>query len=225
MKWQVIHAITYIVAIFPFQEMSRAQKPRKNLSSPPQREALKLHLAQPLQAMGRVAMAFRMLWKNNEEMVWKNILAYRAAADQYLKSLAGVACFVSAITGSAGGQKIHPGVSYWVVLTSDQADPRAIVRCMTTSFPANIEVRLLKEPPIMQDLESMHMTLCTVMKDHSNGFFRLKLAESEALLRPDQTNCAGHVARIVSNDSALLEVARNAQTSMAQHVALDIIQY
>lgn len=213
----------------------RAQKPQSNITSPSQRETIKYNLTNPLHQMGHVAMAVRIVWKENEEMIWQNILSYRVSCDKFVKKLEGVAAFVSAITGTIGKSVIpnirtplvYPGISYWIVLTSPTADPRAIVRVMTNAFTGKAEIRLLKEPPVIDLPEVMHSTLCNVMKDHANGYVKQRVAACKAQLSPhNQMHLAGAVARVVSNLAILYELAQKAQGPMRQaSVCVDIVHY
>ncbi len=119
--------------------------------------------------------------------MWKKILMHRTACDQMVKKMGGISFMISAITGMVAkspipgvGKIACPGVSYWAVLESREVDPRAMTRHMQGSFQGQAEVKLLQEPPLITTMETMHSTLCTVMKDHSNTYIKRRLAESDA---------------------------------------------
>lgn len=156
------------------------------MTSSVQREAVKNALAKPLAEAARIGMAFRILWRHNEEMIWRQILTHRGGCDQFLKNLGGISFMVSAITGMAAKSPnpaimkvANPGVSYWLVLESPEVDPRAIVRSVQGALQGQAEVKLLQEPPLITSLETIHSTLCTAMKDHSNTYIKRRISESQ----------------------------------------------
>ncbi len=211
----------------------RAKYPQNSITSAPQRDTVKLHLVKPLVDQGRVAMALRITWRVNGEMVWKQILTQRVACDQFVKGLSGVAFFVSSITGTVGkaahsgaAKIVYPAVGYWIVLDSAAIDPRAIVRNITNVLHGQAEVRLIKEPPIVDSLEGMHNTICNVMKDHANGYIKQRIETCQAQPQHATMPYAGNAARMVANSEELETLAKQSRANMQLGgVQVDIVNY
>ncbi len=208
--------------------------PTTNLTSAIQREALKSGLVKPLLDRSGAAMAFRVVWRNDDtsrEHVWKGILSYREACDNILKNMAGVAFFVSSITGmlSRGskvpGQKtVNPALGYWIVLNSHSVDPRSIVRNMQAAVGGGAEIKLLQEPPLITMVDPMNNTLCNVVKDHANGYVKRRMVESYAQVKDRLTMGIGLPVRMVVLPGEWANVATNAHLELQQGpIAIDLI--
>ncbi len=210
-----------------------AQYPIPSIKSTSQRDAIKSGLAQPLVDRNAVGLAFRILWRSNQEMVWRKILAHRVACDKFIKTMEGITMMVSAITGmvgkstqSADGKIVNPGISYWIVLESANIDPRAIIRSVQGALQGQAEVKLLQEPPIMSAIDTMQTTLCTVMKDHSNTYIKRRMAESEVNTSDPVLPGQGYTVRLVVQQNYLVDLANKAKDSMSTAgVYVDVMQY
>ncbi len=180
-------------------------------------------------------MALRILWRlNEEETVWKDILSHRVACDKFIHQQQGVAFFVSAITGMKGKTAaktlcINPGVSYFIVLESAQVDPRLIVRNVTAAMQGQADVKLLKEPPIIREMEAMHNALCVVLKDHANGYIKQRIGTSLEGLCHISEPYAGNAGRLVVKSGNLNAFAQEAKQTMSAlgggSVVVDVVQY
>ena len=179
-------------------------------------------------------MALRILWRLNEEATWKQIVSYRVACDKFIYNQEGVAFFVSVITGMKGKTAaktlcINPGISYFIILDSAQVDPRAIVRNVTAAMQGQAEVKLLKEPPIIKEIESMHNTLCVVLKDHANGYIKQRIAASQEGLSDMSEPFAGPAGRLVVKSDNLGAFAKEAKETMevlgGGSVVVNVVQY
>lgn len=189
-------------------------------------------MTKPLQDKGYVAMAFRVTWRSNEDVIWKQILSQRVACDKFLKSMAGVSLFVSAITGAIGKspnpavkKMAYPGISYWIVPDSPNIDPWAILKEFQNALQGRAEIRFLREPPINTTLDLMHSTLCNVMKDHNNGYIEQRMADCQA----ENGNVypySGVSTRIVAKSDDLNMFATAAQRSMnTSGICVDVVTY
>ncbi len=181
--------------------------------------------------MQRVGLAFRIIWRTNVELIWRSILSQREACDRFLKNTEGVSLIISSITGMVGklqgqgGKAVYPGIAYWVVLSSLEIDPRAIVRNIQAALQGQAEVKLLQEPPVMSTIETMQNTLCTVMKDHSNSYVKKRLIASQAELKDTILSEVGNASRFVTLQNELDQVAIQARLSLQQGgILVDIIQ-
>ncbi len=226
-----------VICTFIFQGLQRlssrteAALPCVSISSPGQREAIKNIIAMPLAQKSCVAVAFRIIWKQNEEVLWRSIVPQRLMCDQYLNNMDGISMIISAITGTLGKaadpggmRRAYPGISYWIVLQSPDVDPRAIVRQVQQSLQLQAEVKLLQEPPLLYTVSDMHSTLCKVMKDHSNKFIKRKIAESDPENTPEGNK--GPATRIVAVNSDFVAFATAAQLTFAQEgMSVDAVQY
>ncbi len=180
--------------------------------------------------MNRVGMAFRVLWKGNEEAIWKHILTHRNACDQFIKKMEGVAFVVSSITGMLGktttGKIVNPGLSYWIVLDSPVVDPRVIVRNVQGGLQGQAEVKLLQEPPIISTVETIQNTLCTAMKDHSNTLIKRRIAQSQPEAYHTPLQDGGFATRLVVQPNDLNNFAKQAQHALQQGgIFVDIVEY
>ncbi len=203
-----------------------AQYPLAGISSSVQREAIKQSLALPLAQKGCIGMAFRIIWRTNQDMVWKQIVSYRSACDRFLNNTQGVSMFVSSITGmvgkSAAGKLVNPGVAYWIVLSCSSVDPRAIVRNIQGVLHGQAEVKLLQEPPVIHTVDTIFGTLCTVMKDHNNSYVRRRMAEAQL----EGEASALFPCRIVAQNNELATTARQAKENLDKGgVYVDILEY
>ncbi len=233
-RYKVVNPLL-LCAIFHFQafasqtmgyEGREAQFPKTNITTVTQRECIKNSMPKPLIEKGRVAMALRIMWRNNEEMVWSQILAFRLACDKFLTNLDGVALFVSAITGTTGkakgdaGRMVYPGLGFWIVLQAESVDPRAIVRNLQTALKGQAEIKLLQEPPIIKTVDTMTTTLCIVLKDHSNSYIKRRMSACQH----DEMGRAA--VRIVTKHNELAPFARQAEQSFQSGgVYVDVVHY
>ncbi len=211
----------------------QAKYPVQGLTSASQREAVKTAAIQPLVDRHCVAMVFRILWRMNQENTWKQIQLNRVAMEKHLLNLGGIKMMFSSITGMVGkapgpntDKLVNPCLSYWIVLESEQVDPRAIVRGVQGVLTGQAEVKLMHEPPIMSDISKMHSTLCTVVKDHSNSYIRRRILEST----PDPSDPAmpgvGLATRIITLPNDLKDLAKQTQEALRNGgVAVDVIEY
>ncbi len=210
-----------------------AQYPKSNITSVSQKESIKTSLTMPLVQQGRVAMALRILWKVNEEMVWKQILSYRVACDKFLKNMTGVALFVSSITGMCGKSTnlevtkiVYPGLGYWIILDSPLVDPRAIVKSMQSALQGQGEIRLLQEPPIMNTVDLMNNTVCNVLKDHANSYIKRRMGECQSEMNDVSGHVTGHATRIVVQPNDLAPFAQQAQCLLQKGgINVDVVSY
>ncbi len=231
----------YVWHVFHFQTVTgssdgreTAQYPTFRITSSVQRDTIKNALAKPLAEQGRVGMAFRILWRGHEEAIWKQILTHRSAFDRFLKNTnPGISLMVSSITGMiaksqnpSSGKIANPGIAYWIVLESAEVDPRSIVRNVQGALQGQAEVKLLQEPPLMRSLDTMHNTLCTVMKDHSNSYIKRRIAESQLEQKGDSAADRGYATRLVFQSNDLAAFAQQAHEILHQGgVFVDLIQY
>lgn len=176
-------------------------------------------------------MAFRVTWRNNEEVIWRQILSHRVECDKFMKNVPGISLFVSAITGTVGigkpptAQKVvFPGISYWVVPFAI-VNPWVILRNFQDTLKGQAEVRFLREPPIINTLDVMQSTMCNVLKDHNNTYIEQRM---EACLREHGHGYpyAGVAARIVANSQDLTAFAKEAEKAMdLGGVRVNVVQY
>ncbi len=203
------------------------------MNSQLQRDTVKAGLVSPLAERACVAMAFRILWRNGQDIVWRQILSQRMACDKYIQSLDGTLLILSSITGLVGksantpdGKIVNPGLAYWLVLNSANIDPRWIVRQMQEVLKGQAEIKLLQEPPLITTVETMHNTLCTVMKDHNNSYVKRRMVECHTLMNNPSIPNVGFPARLVVQQNDFANIARNAQEFMnAGGVFIDVVQY
>ncbi len=140
---------------------------------------------------------------------------------------------VSSITGMVAkapspstDKLVNPGISYWVVLESPDVDPRAIVRNLQGALTGQAEVKLLQEPPILNSLDKMHITLCNTIKDHSNSYIKRRLGESSQDASDPAIPGVGLATRIVTLPNHLAEFCRQAQAGLVNgSIAVDLLEY
>ena len=216
------------------RDTREAQYPLAGMSSAVQRETVKVGLATPLAQRGCVGMAFRILWRNNQDAIWKRILTQRAACDKFIHSLHGVSLILSSITGLVGkssntpdGKIVNPGLAYWIVLDSPEVDPRDIARQVQAVLQGQAELKLLQEPPLISNADTMHSTMCTVMKDHNNSYVRRRIQECFAMTGDPSTPAGpGYPCRLVTQYNDVSAQAINYQAALNQGgVFIDVVNY
>ncbi len=211
------------------QDGRETQYPCSNITSATQKDTIRNSLV-PLLNRSGAAMAFRILWRRDEagrEIIWKRILDQRQECDNFVKRLPGIAYFFSSITGMLVRiskptvvRYVYPAVAYWVVLKSVNVNPRDIVRAVQTGVDGQAEVKLLQEPPLLTTVDPMSSTLCTVMKDHGNGYVKRRMHESH--LAQGDTSDTGQPVRIVALPSDLIDVAKESRDILLQRGAIDV---
>ncbi len=212
-------------------EGRESQYPAAYMTSGLQRETVKKCLAQPLADQTRVGMAFRIVWRGQQEIAWSQILNHRHACDRFLKSMEGASMFVSSITGMlgkapGGGKMVNAAVTYWVVLKCPEIDARVIVRSMQGALHGQAEVKLLQEPPIISAVDTIHTTLCNVMKDHSNNFIRRRISQALPEITEKAKTDQGFATRIIVVDQELAYFAKQAQEYLIQGgIAIEVVDY
>ncbi len=192
----------------------------KSVTSAAQKETLTTGLIKPLLEQNSTAMSFRVVWRSSDEgreFAWKNILSHRVICDNVIRNLDGISLFISAITGCVSRPAkpkppvITPAVAYWALLESADVNPRKIILQLQESVQGQAEVKLLQEPPLLQNAESMINTMCVVMKDHGNNYIKRRIAESYEELKNHVAVDLGQPAKIVVKNNALMPLATQAQ--------------
>jgi len=172
--------------------------PLNSLGSRQIRIALVKHLISPaVYIPDNRAMAFRIVWRNRLDDVWKNIYRLRLACDTLVKNITGSQFFFSSVSGliskpqAAGAaipQDIRPAISYyWVCSRGCKLTDDFVRRVMTELDDAELK-------PIQShradyehatDAFSLATPLFTVLKDYNSSFVLKKIQQSASELYRD----------------------------------------
>ncbi len=194
--------------------------PSVNIQSATQKEAIAKALINPLILKDYIAFAFRIVWRQNEQgrdYFWKHILANRVRCDKMVKGIPGVSMVLSCITGAVSRPPkpklpiTYPAISYWVATKDYDINVRQIMIQLQGIMQGEAEVKLLKEPPLLTNQETMSPALFTSMKDHGNGFVKRKMVESYATLKLTMAVEMDQVVRILLVGAGLSDLAKEAK--------------
>ena len=193
-----------------------------------QKECLFQTLVKSTQDNNQAAIAFRIVWRDNEENVWQNIQTHRMMYDTIIQNMPGVLYFVSAVTGvltKYGPKpirtKVYPALAYWAVLENEFYNGYEMMKSLQGAAMERVEAKLLNEPPVMKVAEKQHNTLCIVLKDHGEGYVQGRMMASFPAVG-DQG--AGQAGRLVIVNDRYSQLVRQTQNQLKQAgITLDLV--